>query len=40
MLSLVRQSIGMARMRMESMYLWVLTSIRFKLEIIQKPERW
>jgi hypothetical protein len=40
MLSLVKLFIGMGEVRMESMYLQELTSIKFKQEIIQTPEKW
>jgi len=40
MLSQIGQSIGMVELKMESRYLQELTSIKLKLEIIQKHVRW
>ena len=40
MLSLVKQSIGMVGLILESKYLQELTSIRLKQETIQTPEKW
>ena len=40
MLNLVRQSIGMEELKLESLYLRELISTKLKLEIIQKHERW
>jgi len=40
MLSLVKQSIGMVGLILESKYLQKLTSIRLKQETIPTPEKW
>ena len=40
MLNRVRLSIEMEEVRMESLYLRELTSIKLKLMVIQTPERW
>ena len=40
MLSLVRRFIGMEEVRMESMYLQELTSIKYRREITQTSARW